>query len=304
VPALEKVLGNHLEGARMRCGVARVLGRLGPRAVPVLLQHVGEADEELRTRVFRALTRAAKGERLAAVDRDRVRAALSAEIDRAFLALAAAELLRLTKLPSPQTPRRGPAAAAALLTSALADKMAQCERRIFLLLAVLFPEADMESIAAGLRDATALDAGRRRANAVELLDNLLERDLKRLLLPLIEDAPRSERLRVVVPLLTMPLPSTASDMVSTLCRDENGWVRSCALLYASEHGLPLAEETFAGAAADLSPVVRETALVCLLRSFPERAQREAEAHLADDTPVVRQRAALIAQRRQQLTSAG
>ncbi len=302
VGALARVLGNHLEDARMRRGVARVLGRMGPPAAPVLLEHLGETDEELRTRVFRALTRVSKGTRLSAPERSAVRAALQTELTHAFLAIAAAELLRLTKLPSSDTPRRGPAAAAALLTSALADKVAQAERRVFLLLAVLFPEADMESIAAGLRDATALDAGRRRANAVELLDNLLDRELKRMLLPLIEDAPRAERLRQVVPLLTRPLPSTASEMVRELCRDENGWVRSCALLYASEHGLPLPEETFAAAAADPHPVVRETALVCLLRSFPERAHREAEAHLVDETPVVRQRAALISQRRQQLTS--
>ncbi len=301
---LAKVIGNPLEDPPLRRGVARVLGRLGPPAVPTLLRHLAEKDEELRTRVLRALVRTAKGQTLGAADRDRIRGAIHAELNRAFLALSASELLRLIQLPTAQTPRRGPPAATAMLASALADKVALCERRVFLLLSVLYPEADMESIATGLRDATALDAGRRRANAVELLDNLLERDLKRLVLPLIEDAPRTERLRAAIPLLPERFPATALEMISLLCRDESAWVRACALVYASEHGLPLPEDAFAAAAADPHPVVRETALVCLLRSFPDRALREAEAHLVDDTPVVRQRAALIAQRREQHSAAG
>ena len=53
----------------------------------------------------------------------------------------------------------------------------------------------LERISAGIRDAAGSSASRRRANAVELLDTLLDRSLKRRLLPLVEDGPRGEKLR-------------------------------------------------------------------------------------------------------------
>ncbi|MGQ0507330.1 MAG: Npt1/Npt2 family nucleotide transporter [Myxococcaceae bacterium] len=296
MPALTRVMGNHLEDLRIRRGVASILGRIGgPDALQTVLLHLGEPDEELRRRLFRSLFRLGKTARLGTSERATVLAALKGELERAFLAITAMELLRLnvsTTLPA----RRGPASSAALFASALTEKVAEAERRIFWLLAVIYPEADMEGISAGLRDASAGDAGRRRSNAVELLDNLLDRDLKRLLLPLIEDAPRPERLRAVVPLLSVRFPSTAMEMVTLLYRDENAWVRACALHYASEHGLPTPEEQYVAALSDPHAVVRETALVCLTRAFPHRARREAEHRVTDEAPVVRQRAALIAQR--------
>jgi HEAT repeat protein len=145
IPTLAKVLDNSMEDSGIRRAVSRVLGRLGtPEAVRLIAQHLDEPDEELRARLYRALARAVKGRRLLLDDKKPVEQALQRELHRAYVALAQAEILDLHTVPGPDTPRRGEAAARALLASALQEKVAWTERCIFLLLAVLYPDADMD----------------------------------------------------------------------------------------------------------------------------------------------------------------
>lgn len=290
-PTLAKVLGNRVEDPAVRRGVARVLGRLGTaEAVQVIANHLEEPDEELRIRLYRSLAKAVRGQRQMAVDRSRVQAALDAELRRAAEALLAAELLGLD--PTPKPAGDSSAGAQALLASALAEKAAQTEERLFLLLAVLYPDAGMEQIHAGIRDAAPQDTSRKRANAVELLDNLLERELRRKLLPFFEDAPRKQKLRALGERL--PLPElTREQALSRLCADETAWIRACALFYAARGGGALPAEAIVTASNDVSPFVREAALLCAASALPEQAAPLAEARLTDEAPSVRRQAARI-----------
>ncbi|HVE83356.1 MAG TPA: HEAT repeat domain-containing protein, partial [Myxococcales bacterium] len=293
IPTLGKVLGNRLEDPLIRRGAARVLGKLGTQeAVEVIARFLDEPDEELRTRLYRALSRAVRGHRLSALDRRPIDGALQKELSRICRALAAAEVLELGPGPGPDTPREGPRAAAALLSSAITEKVLQTEQRVFLLLSVLYPDAGMERIFAGIRDAQAQDAQRRRANAVELLDNLLERGLKRKLLPLLEDGPRSEKLRAVAGLVEFTRPPRVDTLV-LLCQDETAWVRACAVHYASQIDCQPAVEAIVTGVADASAVVREVALLSCLKLAPERAPALASSRKEDDAPFVRRRAELI-----------
>ena len=88
--------------------------------------------------------------------------AVDRELERAWRALHQLELLKLDALPGPNTPRDGEAAARSLLASALTEKIKQVEGRAFLLLAVLYPDADMEQISVGIQDASAGEAARQR----------------------------------------------------------------------------------------------------------------------------------------------
>ena len=291
---LGKVLANVLEELPVRRSVARVLGRIGTReAVHLLVPHLDSPDEELRLRLDRALTRVAHRNRLPSVERKAVEAALELELLRVFRVLAACERLGLAELLPLQVPHEAAKAAGVLLASALADKIRRAEQRVFLLLAVLYPDAGMEHIYEGIRDASEGDARRRRANAVELLDNLLERRMRKRLLPLVEDMPRSEKLRLAAQVLTLPT-AAEGDLLNELCRDENAWVRACSLHYAAEVNHPEAAEAVFAASADPDPVVRETALVVALRTRPEQAVALAEMRLADESAVVRRQANRIA----------
>lgn len=291
LPTLSKVLANHLEDPPIRRAIARVLGKLGSSdALEVIARHLDEPDEELRGVMYRSLARAVKGKRLLLKDVSPVKAALDQELARAWRALHQLERLHL-ELPGPNTPRDGLPAARALLCSALEEKVKQVEHRVFLLLAVLYPDADMEQISAGLLDLTAPDASRRRGNAVELLDNLLDRQLKKRFLPLVEDLPRTERLQHVVEEYPPP-PLGAEEILLELLKDEAGWVRACAAWCLAESPAHEArrDDLLSGALADSSPYVREIALVSLARKAPARAASLLDAHLQDDAPFVRRQA--------------
>jgi AAA family ATP:ADP antiporter len=291
---LGKALSNRLEDLAIRRSVARVLGRLGtPEAVNILLPHLDEPDEELRLRLYRALARAAKGQRLQPAAKRQVDSALELELLRAYRALAAAEALNLGPGPGPHTPREGPAAAQALLSVAITDKISRAERRMFLLLAVRHPEAGMEHIHAGLGEAGEAQSNRRRANAVELLDNLLERRLKRRFLPLVEDTGRAEKLRAAAETLALTTPTPALAL-EELTRDENAWVRACALHLAAALCSPSAAEAVSNGLTDPNPIVRETALLCAVRLEPARTRELAKARLGDDSQLVRRHASRLA----------
>lgn len=291
---LGKVLANANEPSGIRRAVASVLGRIGtPEAVELVCRGLDERDKDVRTELYRALGRAAKGGRFVPVDRRAVRAAMDRELARAYGVLQAAEALGLSAGVGSRNPRTPAEASAELLASALAEEAAATERRMFMLLAVLYPEAEIEHLFEGVGDAANPDAPRRRANAVELLDNLLERDLKRKLLPLLEDVRRVDRLRAVSDVLPLPR-KTRDEVIAALCGDLTPWIRACAVHYACEHRAGPAAEIVLQGLGDPSPVVRETALLGCLRAKPQEVGAIAEAHLSDEAPAVRRQAALLA----------
>lgn len=296
-PTLAKVIDNRAEEPQIRRSVARVLGRLGtPEAVDIICRHLDEPDEELRTRLYRALARATKGKNRNALSAKVVNEALQRELDRAFYALWAAETLALGKGPDESTPRSGPKSAEALLGSALLEKLQKAEERVFLLLAVLYPDADMEHIFAGMRDAGVVDGARKRANAVELLDNLLDRNIKKWLLPLLDDTSRADKLRNVAELYAPPSMDKDA-LIVALCKDDSAWVRACATYYALHCEVSAASQAAVELATDDVSFVREMALLATLKLAPDKADPIAEKHLTDDEPVVRRQAALITTRR-------
>jgi HEAT repeat protein len=291
LPTLGKVLANELEELPVRRAVARVLGRIPAReAVSLIVRHLDAADEELRVRLYRSLARLMRSHQLPLGDPAPVRAVLVRELQRAWEALQAAEVLGLEDRPLTVQALDPAHAQRRLLGSALREKVERIEQRAFVLLAVLFPEAGMEHIVAGLRRGGDGEQLRRRANAVELLDNLLDRPLKRILLPLLDEAPREVKLAAVMG----QVPLLARDPGSALRRlqgDENAWVRACALWLTAHLEPQLLEELLPSATTDVSPVVRETALAAAGQHLaPERARILALELATDVSPPVSLRA--------------
>jgi len=294
IPRLAKVLDSTLEDPAARRGAAMVLGRIGGTdALEAVLGQINAEQEDLRTEVHRSLARAGRRVRLGSPQRKRVRDGLLAEVQRAYQLLLNAEVLELGASATSQMPYSGPKAASALLSSALVDKLVQTERRIFMLLGVLHSDPIIEPIRAGIQDPGTLDGSRRRANAIELLENILSKPLRRVILPLFDDLARVEKIRAASDLLTLTQRSPPETVVG-LCRDQMAWVRACAIYYAAEHQMTGVTEALIEACRDAHPIVRETALLGCARLAPKRAQEIAQALLQDEAPMVRRRATLMA----------
>ncbi len=296
VPTLARVLANRAEHPAVRRGAARVLGRLGTAsAAEVIQRHLDEHDEELRARLYRALVRCTRNHRGLPVNRAVVQQALGRELAHAYGSLWMAELLQLgsATVTDSHTPRSGREAAAAMLGGALAEDVLATEERIFLLLAVLYPDADMERIWTGIRDAGAADALRKRVNAVELLDNLLDRHTRRRVLPLLDDSPRDAKLRAASE--HFPAPTAPPEgLVAALCRYESPWVRACAAWFAREGGLGQVSAVLRELSDDESPYVRELALLATVALDAEQAEPALSRGQRDPSPVVRAQAQRLA----------
>jgi HEAT repeat protein len=287
---LTKVLGNRLEDVNIRRSIARVLARIGgPEVVAVLCQHLDDPDDELRQRLYRALGRAVKAGAGLGKHRPQVDTALELELMRAYRALWAMEVLGLTQAPSAQTSHRSVQGAAALLCSALSEQILLAEQRIFLLIGALHPDADIEAIVGSLRPPSTPEETRRRSNALELLDNLLPRELKERFLPLLDDAPRADKLRAVQGLLDFPRPEAEAALVA-LCHEDNPWMRACALHYAAASRCQPARNAIIAAGGDANAIVREVALLGCLTAAPEQVRSLATQRLSDEAPVVRRQA--------------
>jgi HEAT repeat protein len=133
-----------------------------------------------------------------------------------------------------------------LLVQTLAEMRGDCVRRVFILLGVRFPRADM----AAIQRAVTEGAGEVRANALEVLDNTLKGELR-------------ERL---IGGLLEPKPGLRPDMEDALERlrglmdwpDE--WLKACAIHTAGRGGIATVLPEVASAAESQEGLVRETAL--------------------------------------------
>ncbi len=286
---LERVLENALEEPSLRSAIPRVLGRLGTaRAVQILTGHLLDRDEAVRRSLYRALGRALKRKRGLAVERKALARAIDHELSRAYHAVACAQALQLPAGRGP-LPREPVEAARALLGSALTEKGAQAEERLFTLLDILHPEAEIELLFAGLQDAAAQDAARRRANAIELLDNVLDRPLRHKLFPLLEEQPREAKLRAARALFPLPQGEPAARLAELL-QDESAWVRACALHLC---GVQSEQAQRAEVAANLEhpwSVVREAAVFAVQRLHrPAELEHLLSGLAGDESPAVRAR---------------
>jgi HEAT repeat protein len=300
LPTLTKVLDNRLEDVQVRRAAIHVTSKLGDeRCAPLLARQLADPDEPTRTRAAEGLLRL--GSVIVPPEvQEMVRKALASELESGLRMVLALGALGLSATQTSVGNARVPAGfepvvlprdeVRELLRGAVADKLRRIERRVFLGLAALFPDADMASVLRGLHDAEGAESSRQRADASELLDNVLDRELQQKVIPFVEDAPPDQRLRRAAHALGVP-EWTSDEALQRLCADDDAWVRACAIHHASAVGSARGMQEIMSACADADPVVRETALVaCLAISSEDSRRALVEASLKDPSPLVRRHA--------------
>jgi HEAT repeat protein/ATP/ADP translocase len=288
---LARALADPREDPELRRRLARVLGRLGTdEAATLLVDHVDDDDEGLRGAVALALARAVRRRPGLAVDRPRVGQALQVELLLAWRATAAAEALGLSEGRGP--PPRGAAEGARhLLATALREKVDMAVDRALLLARVLRPDADLDLARARLADRSPA----RRAAAVEMLDSVLDQRLRRRLVPLVDQRPRSARLREAESLYRLPRLD-ADGWLGELLRDEGAWIPAVSAHAAGLLGFTGAAPRVRELLQHPSPFVREAALGALgrLLSRPQAAAAARELTADPFEPTRAQALALVA----------
>ncbi len=213
------VLGGRGRDRAIRRHVPRVLAGIPvQKSVDVLRESLGDPDLNVREAVLKALGKLR--EQVANLDfgEPQVRAQIRAEAESYFQLYAALTRFREIKPGGKAT---------ALLARTIEKRLQQTTERLFRLLGLRYPPRQIR--------AAYLAVSNRRpeefASALELLDNILEADLKHFLIPLFDGSPHlldigREQFGIQVPDLVVALRQQV--------QPQDTWLQACAVAAAGE----------------------------------------------------------------------
>jgi HEAT repeat protein len=282
VQLLSRVLANPEENPNTRLAVPFILARIGDQAaMDVLFDHIDDPDETLRTRVLESIHRFRLRRSHLGVPRDRIRKVVLTEIRNLYGQWFVLKDLK-------------PLRDGHLLVDALEHRRAQTTRRIFHLLGCLLPVRTIDTVYNNLN----APLRRARSNAIEVLDNLMEKEIKRLLLPLLDEAMQESRWEVGKEVFGFKRQDLRQRL-HALMEEKHAWLTTCAVFTAGQiQAEDLGPEVLACTTSDF-PLVRETALLALGQLMPKDKLRSTLArHLKDPSASVRQYASWLAERKQ------
>lgn len=264
-PALEPLLAlmSNPETPRdVRLLVPRVLRRIPtPATYQRLLSQVDAADSHLRLRILGALSRLRQSLEHPPEPIERVRQLLRAELERGYRNLAGWEAARLRF----ETP---------LLGEEMDFRHTRAIRRILRILELRYDPEPLRLVRERLEEPT------RRANALEVLDTLLEPTLRPMVMRFFDDVPARELVKNAGDLGPEVAPSAAEFMREEAAHP-NPYITLVVLDALARHGDPLAVELGEAAAKRPEPLAREGAVLALASGPPERA-RPVLAQLSQD----------------------
>ena len=166
----------------------------------------------------------------------------------------------------------------------------------FMLLEIRYPARTIQLVYANL-DAESKAV---RANALEVVDNVLDKDESRVLLPLLENQSIEAAVKVGEELFRLERKS-ADEWLELLLSETHPWLVTCALYRAGELGDGKLPPQVLEHVRALDPVTRETACLTLAKLLPKEkdqalqteAKRLAEEAADDAVPEVRRASALL-----------
>lgn len=192
----------------VRRNIPRILSQLPTQsAVDLLLLSLGQLRAPLLYDVAKALNKIRESSPTLRFSRDAIDAAVLGEIR----ALATVQAALFHHLRSPDKYANAPGAGE--VEQAFYKEREQSLERVFRLLGLRYPSADMHSAYLGLTENPDL-----RASAAEFLDSLLDWEFKRYLVPLLDDAPDMGDVRVAQEMAGRTFPTWQSALHDLLLR--------------------------------------------------------------------------------------
>lgn len=213
-------LGDLLEDSQVPIAVRRQIPRVlrlipEQRSADVLLRAIGHPELAVRNAVLRALNRL----RQTAPDLDYG----APQVARQVLE-EARYYFQLNAALAPLAENRSPCTAACLLARTLEERLRQTLERLFRLLGLRYPPRQIY--------AAYLAVARRKseefAAALEFLDNVMDREMKRVVMPLL-DAPQQAG-RDLFGIAPLDAPAALGELI----RAGDPWLKACAIAAAAE----------------------------------------------------------------------
>ncbi|MEE9491220.1 MAG: cyclic nucleotide-binding domain-containing protein, partial [Dehalococcoidia bacterium] len=254
LPELKAAFDREDQDREILIRLVTVCGRIGGDEVATLLKDkIDFPDVDVRTEVLRSLSRC--GCRAQSEEEVRlIQGQIKAEVGQAAWTLAALGDI-------------GDDAAVSLLQKALTDTLAQNRGRLFYLLSFIY---DAPSILRA-RDNLTHASAEKRAYALEVIDVLISKELKGILLPLLQDLAPNQQLQKLSTFFPQPKLSRDQRLRKIIAGPDeqlNPWTKACALYAVGRLSATELSETVVTALSAPDSLVRETAIWTLFRLDP------------------------------------
>lgn len=256
---LFRVLANKEESIVIRRKVPKILAKIGEQgAVDHMLANLDSRDPELRGAIAKAAAKIRDRSPRVKVDDSILDREIRLEIREAYQSLAIIEDLNM--------PRKD------LLPEALFVRHRVRLGLAFRLLAVRYPAKTIQLVYSNLDS----ESKAMRANALEVVDNVLSKDESRLLLPLLEDISAADKVRAAEEMFTIERHGS-DEWLSILLDDPHPWIVSCTLHMIGERKLVRLEDRVLTHLRARDPIVRESACFTLARILAEPSRHNGDA---------------------------
>ncbi len=241
----------------MQRAIPRVLGDIGEqRSVDLLLRHLEDADPIVRANVARALSKLRVAHPRLTIDRPTIARAV---VDEARKLYHLAQIIAVVGAPDEGGADRP---SWKLLRRALTEKKERVLERIFVLLGLRYRPHDMENAYHGY----VRGQPQMRSSAIELLDNLVRKDLRDQVLPLLEQSDGPGMIEVGRATFGEPIETRVAALAHLIAGDD-AWLRACALYELPEAPAEALRDLAEQAKQDPDPIVRETATLIATRAW-------------------------------------
>ncbi|HET6346888.1 MAG TPA: Npt1/Npt2 family nucleotide transporter [Myxococcota bacterium] len=245
--AVGAVVTDTTQDPHMRAQACRVLARIGDRrSVDLLCAAIADAAWPVRSAACTALAGILAHHPSLTLDPRRVQAALWRELERAFELLAIGQDLRVDEGGAP------------LLAEALNHRLSLSKGRVLGLLSLKYSPQTLELVSRNLGSPNPAT----RANAVEVLDNLLSKEEKARVIPLFDEAPPARVLEAVAGLFALPRLGR-EDRLRVLLKGGDAWLQCVAAAAVGRWQVADLASEVRDLLTHADPMCRETALVAL-----------------------------------------
>ena len=274
IPSLTAAVTESKREASTRILLIRILGKLpGSEVTEFLIRQVDIPDQEVSYQVLRTLRArrydASPDQRLVFEEKICQEAAAAAWLLDRRMALGASESFAFVK-------------------TGLTNGFHQVVKRVLLQLSFLY---DSEAVIQAANHIVFETSPTHVARSLEVIDNLISRDLKRWVFPLIESLPPEDRLRQLHKVVPAPAAGTTSSLLkeisarAELWRDI--WLEACALYAIAATKTVEARDILDERKTSPVMLLRETAVWALWKLDAERLSRHtAEAAASSEAPWV------------------
>ncbi len=241
----ESILLNNIDSFELKYNVAKMLGNIrSPFAVSLLLEALDSKSEDLRSVILQSLKRITKKSDTTHLNINLLQRYLFKEFYLYFQLLyykhTIAENIKVS-----------------YLDEVIKDKEKSCYSRIFTILGLMYGSEVFDTIYFNVTQK--IVSGEQKSNAIEIIENIVDKDIRKIFIPLIEAD--DEKVLLQLGFESFKIETLKfKDIIEEFMMDDSEWVRSNVLFLIAEHKLLDMSGRIRMFLYDPSPLVRETAL--------------------------------------------